>query len=264
MKNKGLIITLIVILSVIALCLISFLIFALEGKINFTKGIYFDAKKSENILIDEEYDIETIKDIEILLDSGDIKIEESNNAKIKLIAYGEKIEDINVTMTNGKIKIEHLKRKKSWINFQNYKNDMIIYIPTNYAGSIKIKNDYGNINAVGLENSTLDIDSDYGNVKIGRINNAYIKSDYGNIEVEEILNKCKIEADYGNIKINKISIQEDSNIKADLGNVDIEEINNVYVDAKLDLGKANITGSNRYAEITLKIECDLGNVNVGK
>ena len=144
------------------------------------------------------------------------------------------------------------------------KNDIIVYIPSNYRNEIKIKNDYGNCEMINLENATVNIDSDAGNVKLGKIKNATIKCDYGNVEIDEILNKCDIKVDCGNVEIGKISIQENSTIKADLGNVDIGEINDIYIDADVDLGKANINGNNRNSDITLKINCDLGNINVGK
>lgn len=76
------------------------------------------------------------------------------------------------------------------------------------------------------------------------------------------MNKCDIEADCGNVKIDTLSIKEDSSIKADLGNVDINNANDIYIDANVDLGSANINKNNRNAEITLKVHCNCGNVTI--
>ena len=113
-----------------------------------------------------------------------------------------------------------------------------------------------------LKNVTVNIDCDCGDVKIGAIENATIKCDYGNIEIKEIVNKCDIKANCGNIKIDTISIKENSTIKADLGNVDIKKSNDIYIDANVDLGKTNINQNNRNSNITLKINCDCGNITI--
>ena len=86
----------------------------------------------------------------------------------------------------------------------------------------------------------------------------------GEVEIQEIKNQCDIVVNAGSVEISKLSIQEDSNIKADLGNVEINEINDIYIDAQVDLGKANINGSNRDSNVTLKIQCDCGDIKVEK
>ena len=128
--------------------------------------------------------------------------------------------------------------------------------------TISANNDYGECKIADLENATINIDCDCGNVEIGKIRSATIKCDYGNIEIKEIMNKCDIKADCGNIQIDTISIKENSSIKADLGNVDINNTNDIYIDADVDLGKTNINKNNRNASVTLKVNCDCGNVTI--
>ena len=94
MKNKGLIITLIILLTIIVIALIAFLGLALSGNITFKNGFSFRIGKSENIILDKNYDIENINNIEILLNSGDIKVEKSNEPIIRVVAYGENTEDV--------------------------------------------------------------------------------------------------------------------------------------------------------------------------
>lgn len=263
MKNKGLIITLIILLSIIIFLLVIFLVMYLKDGINFKNGIFNVGSKSTNIIYDEQFELKDIKDIDIKQDAGDILVKKTTEDHIKVVLYGKNEVDAQVELNDGKLTIDNTHNKNFvFLNFGVAKNDIIIYVPYNYSNNIKIKNDYGKCDITDLENATVNIDCDAGDVELGKIRNATIKCDYGNVEIEKILNKCDIKADCGNIKINTISIKENSNIKADLGNVDINNTNDIYIDANVDLGKTNINKNNRNAEITLKVNCDCGNVTI--
>ena len=179
----------------------------------------------------------------------------------------------DVTLVSGPTNIEPPSNIKKLIKVQSAKdmydaiidnfdeNQVIIksaavadYKPKNYSDKkIKKSND-----DLIIE---LDRNKDIA-YELGKIKNAVLKCDYGNIDIKEILNKCDIEADCGNVKIDTLSIKEDSSIKADLGNVDINNANDIYIDANVDLGSANINKNNRNAEITLKVHCNCGNVTI--
>lgn len=264
MKNKGLIITLIILLSIIIFFLVIFLVMYLKGEINFKNGIFSMGSKSTNIIYDKQFELEDIKNIDVKQDAGDILVKETTEDYIKVVLYGENEGDAQVELNNGKLTIDntHNKRSFAFFNFGVAKNDIIIYVPSNYSNVINIKNDYGECELTDLENATVNIDCDAGNVELGKIRNATIKCDYGNVEVKEIMNKCEIKADCGNIQIDTISIKENSSIKADLGNVDINSTNDIYIDADVELGKTNIDKNNRNASVTLKINCDCGNVTI--
>lgn len=260
MKNNGLIITAIILLSIVVFLLVMFLVMCLTGRISF-RGIMFGiGSKSTNVIYDNQFKLEDIKNIEIREDAGDIIIKEASDDYIKVVLYGDDSNDAKVDLNNGKLDIDNT-HKRTRI-FGGRKNEIIIYMPSSYSNEIKVKNDYGNCEITDLENATVDIECDAGNVEIGKIKNATIKCDYGNIEAEEILNKCEIKANCGNIKIDRISIQDNSSIKADLGNVDINNTNDIYIEADVDLGKTNINNNNRNSNITLKIDCDCGNITI--
>lgn len=262
MSNKAPIIFSIILLSVIIFCLVIFLVtYLCGGKIGFMS---IGTKKSE-VIYDKEFKLENIESIDIKQDAGNIIFEETSNDKIQVVAYGENAEDIKVDLSNNNLVIDYTKQKRFiFFNFGNIKNDIIVYIPSNYYNEIKIKNDLGNCEISNLENATLDIDCNAGNVEVEKIKNAKIKCDMGKVKIKEILNKCDIDVDSGSVEITKLSIKENSKIKADLGNVDISETNDIYIESSVDLGKATINGSNRNSNVTLKIECDCGNINVGK
>ncbi len=263
MNNKGLIIARIILLTIMVFLLTIFLVSYLSVRRNFKNGGFFIESKSNNVIFDKTYELEEIGNIDIKQDAGDVFFRETENNYIQVVLYGENQEDVDVSLRDKNLNIDYThKGNFGFFNFNVTKNDIIIYLPSNYKNEIKIKNDYGICEMDDLENARVNIDCDAGDVKLGKIKDATVKCDYGNVNVKEILNKCDIKADCGNIEIDKISIQENSTIKADLGNIDINNTNDIYIEADVDLGKTNINNNNRNAEVTLKINCDCGNVTV--
>lgn len=264
MKNRGLIITLIILLIIIIIGLIAFLVLCLSGKFNIMNGFMNFGIKSKNIIYDEEFNLEEINNLEILSSAGSIDFQEGNDEKIRVVAYGQNSNDLKVNLNNNNLKIDYSEYKNNRFGFNVYVNDIIVYIPRNFSKEINIENRYGDCKIIDLENAIINIDADCGNIKIGKVKNAIIKCDYGDVDIETILNKCSIESNCGNIKIDKVQLNENSSIKSDYGDIKIKEINDIYVDAKVDLGDVKIENNNRYSEITLEIEADCGNIKVGK
>ena len=58
MKNKGFIITLIILLSIIVFFLVMFLVMSLKGGTNFRNGIFSIGSKSTNIIYDKQFELE--------------------------------------------------------------------------------------------------------------------------------------------------------------------------------------------------------------
>lgn len=261
MRNKGLIITLIILLSIIIFFLIILLVGCLKGGINFKNGFISIGSKSTDVVFDKQFELKDIKNIEIKQNSGDITFKETTNNYVQVVIYGENKDDVQVNLSNGKLDINYTNKKNyAFFNFGGIKNDIIVYVPSNYSNEIAIKNDYGNCKITDLEKATVNIDCDAGDVELEKVNNATIKCDYGNIEIKEIMNKCNIKANCGNIKIGSMLIKENSTIKADLGNVNIDNTNDIYIDVDVDLGNTNINKNNRNSDVTLKINCNCGNV----
>lgn len=263
MNNKGLIITLIVLLSIIIFLLVMFLVAALNGNFRFgTFGINL-GKSNTNIVFDEKFNQEEVKNIEVLSNAGNVIFKESTGDNIEVLAYGKDRGDVKVTLEDNKLKVDYSNHSNRWISFNFYTNDIYVYVPKQYSEVINIDNNYGNCEIISLNDATINISCDCGNINIGKVKNANLKCDYGNIEVDTILNKCKIDADCGNVKIQDVQIKENSSIKCDLGDIKINKINDIFVDAKVDLGDVKIENNNRQSEITLKIDADCGNIKVG-
>ena len=77
MKNKGKIITLSVLLSIIIVLLVMFLIACLHGGINSKVKLFNISSKSTNVILEKKFELEDIKNIEVKQDAGDIIIKEA-------------------------------------------------------------------------------------------------------------------------------------------------------------------------------------------
>ena len=263
MGNKGLIITLIILLSVIIFGLTMFLVLVLNGNFSFSNGIMGFNSKSNNLIFDESYDIGEISNIEVLSNAGDVSFEESTDGNIRVVVYSKYQDMLKVNLNGNKLIIDNSRQKGKVFGFNNNIDDIRIYIPSSYAGKIDIENNYGTCRLCDLNDASIEVDADCGNVQVGSIKNADIKCNYGNVEVETILNNCFIKADCGNVKINRLMIKENSEIKCDLGDVKISEAKDIYIDARVDLGDIKMDGNNRHSDVCLKVEVDCGNIKVG-
>lgn len=264
MKNRGIIIFLIILLTIIIVALTSFLVLCLNGTIDFHNfKISFGTRKSENLIFNETYDIETINMIDIKQDAGDIIFENSEENNIKVEIYGDNREDFEVELNENELKIDYTKNNKGgFFNFGKVTGDIKVFIPETFKGNIKVKNDAGQVKAKKLGEANIDIDCDAGNVEIREINQAKIKCDAGNVKIGKILGQCDIKLNCGNLNVEKMEIKENSTIETDMGNVDIDETKDIHVMGHVDLGKCNISNNNTKSNVILKIDSDMGNINV--
>lgn len=298
-KNKPIIITLIIILSIIAIFLVVGLVFMLRGKFNFKTRIMnfgFGNKVSENLIYEKEYPFtHDLENIDISLNMGDIEIKESNNNLIRVEIYSEE-SYYNVNDVNG-LSIDVKNKTCHFFCFNVKKDKVIVYLPTNYENNITLKNNYGDIKVAKFSDATLDIEEDCGDVFIEEVKNAKIKNSYGDIEVKKALTldieeDCgdvdvdiassaviensfgdikidtinngyvKIENNCGDIEIKNLELVKDSTIIDDLGNIEIGYTNDIYIDAKTDLGDVDIRNNDRDAEVKLTIENNCGDIEV--
>ena len=261
MKSRELIISLIVLLLILIVGLIAFLVFALNGNFKFKN---WGTKKRETVIFDESYDFAEIEKMEILSSAGDIKFIESMDDKIRVVVYGENAEDLTVDLKEHELRVDSskYKHKKIFFGFDFHLNDIIVYIPKNYEKEIDINAKYGDIEMLDLENATVRIEEDCGDVSLGKVKNAFVSNHYGDIEIAEIGNKVEIQSDCGDVKIDAINIMENSLVENNLGDIKIGKTNEIYIDAKTDLGDVKVNNNYRHSEITLKIENDCGDIKV--
>ena len=177
MRNKPLIITLIVLLSIIAILLTVFLVLAIFGVEfpGFANNSFRNINK--NIIFEQNYEPEHIEKIDIFSDAGNVKILETSENSIKVDIYGKSdknLGDINFSNENGTLKFEIRGMRNKFLNFGFSENDIVIYAPKEIIKEIEIKSSYGDIEIGEFENALVDLKQDCGDIDIGKIQNATI------------------------------------------------------------------------------------------
>lgn len=293
MKNNKSTILLIVLLTLTIIALILFMLAMMNNKhkLNFRFGF---TQRIEELQIEKTYK-NTYNKINIATDAADIEIKKSENEDIYLKIYSEK-NHARVIDNETELNIEVNQKKCVGICINNKISKIELYIPENYEKEIKIDNKYGDIEIASFEKLNIDIKEDagdiklekanivniinnYGDIKINeikegtikesagdveieRVNSIEIKNNYGDIRINEANEYVNIDGDAGDIKIQNLNITRNSSINTNVGEVTISKTNDIFIDAKTDVGKTRISQNNSKSEITLKIENNVGDIKV--
>lgn len=259
MKNKPIIITLIVLLSILLISLTIGFIYVLKNPKIISS--FKNNKMSSKKILDEEFE-NNFELIDIESEYGNIEIKESDTDRFKLVVYSEG----KATFTNNDstLKVKATSKTCDFLcfNFNVNKDRIIVYLPKDYSKNMDIKSNYGDIKIEKFKDMNLLVESDYGDIHIESIGAADLYFDYGDIEIDEVVNKLNIESDYGDVEIKKLFITENSKIEADYGDIEIGTTNEIYINAITDLGDVKINNNYRKADLRLTINVDLGDIKV--
>lgn len=293
MKSKNLTIFIITLSSI----LIVFLIFILVYLLNNNSRFYFNFGDtvSDKLVLDETYD--TIFD-EIKIDSktSNIEIKNSNNEKIKLVIYGEE-EKLEVNKDNNKLNIKTKEKNCIGFCFNRKIFKIELYLPITYDKKLIIDNNYGDVSISEFENmeisaklsagdiniekiksgkivnnygdikingysKKLDITEDCGEVYVSAVDDIKVTNKFGDIKINKVNNSLNIKDDCGDIKIDELDIKKNSSIHNSLGDITLGSTNDIYIDAKTNLGDTKVNTSNKKSDITLTINNSCGDIEV--
>lgn len=257
MKNKGLIITLIVLLSITCVSLICFMTVMIKRNNKFSFSMTMVIKDK---VIDKSYE-EKIDNIEIDSEAGDIIVKHSDSDKIKVVVYGIKELSTSEVLEN-KLVVNVKTEKCKFFCFNKKISKTIVYVPEKYEGKINIKNNFGDITISDYDNAELNIENDFGDIEVGNINVIDAKNDCGDTEIKKVNKSLNVKNDYGDIEINEINITENSYIENDFGDIEIGKTNEINIEAKTSLGDVKIENNYKNSKITLKIKDDCGDIEV--
>lgn len=293
MKNKKITIFLIILLSIISIALIFFMFAMINGKFKFSHYI-LNYNISNELVIDNTYDSNFDK-LKIDANASEIYIKVSHSEKTKVVIYGDK-DNTSISTINNELKITSKEKKCIGFCF-NFKVAKIeVYLPKDYHKLIDIKNDYGDIEVGDFANAILEIkensgdvdiisgkevtvENDYGDIKlrkadkakinessgdieIGDVNYIEAKNNYGDIEISSVGKYLDITNNCGDIEVDNLDLTKNSYIKDDLGDIEIGHTNDIYIDAKTDLGDVKINRNYHKSDVTLKIQNDCGDIKV--
>lgn len=261
MKNKVFIISMIVFWILLIIVLTVILCSGLKwGNI----GWYVNDEEN-TVIFEKSYDIEQINNIKVLSNAGDVKFKESSNdSEIKVVIYGQTDENVKVELQNYLLTVDNTQYKNKHVSFalKKYINEIEVYVPKSYNKEINLELDYGSIEMTDLENATVTIDENCGDINVGKVKNITLRNDYGDTDIDSVLNKLDIEMNCGDLDIEHLDLKENSTIRCDLGDVSIGSTNDIFIDTSVDLGDSKVKNNNRYAEVTLKIEMNCGDIDV--
>lgn len=276
MKNKGLIIFLIVILSILALAITGGMFWLLSGRGGFGFFGIHSSSVSTELVYDKTYE-DLFKEIRIDSDAGDIYIKHSTNGEVSVKIYGETNQlDVN---DKDNLSIKYVAKKCIGFCFNIQKSKIEITLPESFNGKINIVNKYGDTSIAEFLNATADVSHHYGDISldginkgkivnscgdinIGTINVAEVKNNYGDIEIKKVLSSLNVEADCGDIEIKDLTIEKNSQIENSLGDISIGKTNDILIDAKTSLGDVYIRNNNYKSDITLSIDNSCGDITV--
>ncbi len=293
MKNKGVIITLIVLLSILVLGIISLLVFFLTGS-RHVGFISFGNSVSTELVFDKVYQ-QNFDEVTINTSTGNIEIKVSKDEDIHVRIYGDK-ERTNVEEKKQQLFIETKSKKCFGFCFNQKMAKVEVELPASFENKINIKNNYGDVAIASFLNANIKVDEDAGDVSIlggrevivdnhygdieieeakeikvkesagdvsiGKVEKVQVENNYGDIKIREVTGSMDIEQDCGDVKVEKIDLTQNSSIENNLGEIKIGSTNEIYIDAKTSLGDVKINENYTKSDITLKLKNSCGDIRV--
>ena len=203
MKNKSIIMKILIVGSILLTLLLLVVVFSL---------IKMLMPKKENIvekkIITKNYTLEEVENIIfdfkkansnfIITDEEELVIVQNSKEEKFHLNYKEK--ESNIYLEEDSFIINPQKKKYT------------VYIPKNYIGKITIINGFGDVNGEDIVND-LYINNNAGSLTLKNSGNIKLKDVSGEISLENIEGILEIESSTGNIKINNM-----------IGNINVESI----------------------------------------
>jgi len=242
-NNRGLIITLIVLLCIVVILLTGLMVFVIFGGSFNIGNIISDTK----VIYDESFDKKDINSLKIDSNAGDITIRNSMDDTVRIVARGSNADDFSVENNGDGAKIRSVKPNNVINHFlfikDNIGTDIDLYLPKDM--DIEISSNYGDIKVEGELNGTI------------KVNN-----DCGDIEADMLSGKFNLYTNMGDIEISRINITENSSAATNLGNIEIEYTNDIRIESETSLGEKEVNELNPKSDIVLTATTDMGDIDI--
>jgi len=264
----------IIILSLVAIILISVLVIFVKDERKFK----FDFKAKPSKLVYDEVINEEFNKIDIDATSIDIKIEKSLDDTTNVKIYDTDNESLNVGVNNNVLTIENKKKYNCFIFCFSKKREIVVTIPekeydliinskssdiisTTKLNNVNIKVTSGDIELQDVNSAKINVTS--GDLSVEKINSIDLETRSGDATINSINEYLKIKTTSGDIKIKNLNIIKDSEIKVTSGDVKIDNVlSSVYFDTKVTSGDVKIGNNDRRADCELRIKTTLGDIRV--
>ena len=159
---------------------------------------------------------------------------------------------IYVTLPNSLLKNLDINSKFGSVSIAEF-NDTIINTTM----------EYGDFDAAGVKKLNLKLKS--GNVKLSHAESVTSSIETGNLTVNNIYGYCDIDTGLGNVIVTYLDVNKDSKINVKTGSVNLVEANELYYDAKSNVGQIHLPVDNvlNKNKTKVSITTDVGNISVG-
>lgn len=241
-NNRGLLITLIVLLSFIVVLLSGILVFSISSNTQSFLPIKIKT------ICDESYSSSEISNISVDSAAGDVIVRTSKDGNIRLVAEGINEDNIEAVADGDTLSISSYENNKKWnffnFNSRNIGTDIILYIPKDF--------------------NTLDINLNFGNVEIeNELNTSLtVENNMGDIEAKVLGGSFNLHTDMGDIEIKRINITNNSSATTSMGDIEIEKADGVNINAKTSMGNCDVKNNTPSSSIILTAETSMGNVEI--
>ncbi len=241
-------------------CFVLIIILLIKYDFNFKE--VFGIGESTNLV--KEYEFDNEKDINIMINTGNVYLKSSDNNKFKVQLYSDKLEEEKIEEENNRVDILLKEEKLGFFKkILNHKVGAIyVYLPKEFESKIIIDCNVGDIKVDNYIYASLKISLDVGDIEIGEIKDLEIKNNIGDIDINKINSYLDIDVDTGDVEINEANLTRNSKIVVNVGEVEIKKAGDLYIEAKSDVGKVDINNNNKDSDVTLDIRVDVGEISV--
>lgn len=223
------------------------------------KKLATDRYQSETYTVTEDF-----TNIEINVDTDDIKFLPSDDGICKVICTETDKLKHSVRVENGKLIIKIMDRRRWFDHIGIFfgESKMTVYLPKSEFASLFIENDTGDIKLPSdFSFGSAEIETDTGDITFNSavIGNLSLTTDTGNIGAKGILSdKLSLETDTGNISVTSAAVTGITEIETDTGTVKLEDVKCGSLSAESSTG--DITLKNTVTTGDISIESDTGDV----
>ena len=293
--SKGVAITFIVLLSIIAIALTGGFIYLLNSNFDFTSFNFSFDTYSSNLI--ESKTFESANEIYIDSSAIDVFVEESSDNKFIVELYAEKEIDHSFNLEDKKLNIV-VKETHNSFSFFGKGKKLVVKIPREYEDEFTIDSKVGDIHITTFENLKPTIKNTTGDIKITKVKDATIEVNTGDIKVDDVSilnikqgtgdtkvqtvdfiditastgdvristvnNKFNITNTTGDIKIQNATLTEDSNISNKTGDIKIESLSGAYIEASNKVGDIKVNNNDRKLDLTCTIHTNTGDIRVNE
>ncbi len=291
--NKGIAITFIVLLSIVAIALTGGFIFLLSNNFEFGSFEFAFGSYSNNLIESKTYD--SVEEINVDSKAIDVFVEETSETDIKVELYSQKNITHDFILEDGKLNIMAHKDYNTFGLFSKA-SKLVIKLPKEFSAKFAIdakvgdihfgsfdslrptiKNSTGDIKITKVEEATIEIGT--GDVKVDKAVTLYIKqgtgdtkvqsvdsievdAKTGDVKIQDVKNKMNITNTTGDIKVETATINEDSNISNKTGDIKIQTLTGAYIEATNNVGDIKVNNNDRHLDKTITIHTNTGDIRV--